>query len=70
MALYECAEGFGLEDSEQDRLYCSDNQWVGDHPVCVSVEEETDEEGKTLYLQSLRLIIYSNFIWSVIFNMR
>lgn len=46
MALYECADGFGLEDLEQDRLYCSDNQWVGNHPVCVSVEEETDEEGK------------------------
>lgn len=46
MALYECAEGFGLEDLEKDRLYCSQNQWVGSHPVCVAVEEETDEEGR------------------------
>ena len=59
MALYECADGFGLEDLEKDRLYCSQNQWVGSHPVCVSVEEETDEEGKFNYKSIYKTISIS-----------
>lgn len=40
VAFYECDNGFELENSLVDRLYCSQEQWVGDIPHCMSVDGE------------------------------
>lgn len=50
VAFYECNEDYELENLEQDRLYCSKEQWVGDTPKCMAINEEEengddDEEG-------------------------
>lgn len=51
VAFYECDDEFELENSLQDRLYCSREQWVGDEPKCMQIhddegEENTEEEGE------------------------
>lgn len=48
VAFYECEEDFELENSEQDRLYCSKEKWVGNTPKCQPVKEEEgiDEDGE------------------------
>lgn len=44
MAFYECNEDFELENLEQDRLYCSHEQWIGNVPKCMALEEESGAE--------------------------
>ncbi|CRK94788.1 CLUMA_CG008282, isoform A [Clunio marinus] len=46
VAYYECDDGYELEDSEHDRLYCSRESWVGNTPVCIpqsDIETEYEE---------------------------
>jgi hypothetical protein len=45
VAFYECDDNFELEDSNYDRLYCSNETWVGEYPVCLSTRNG-DDEGK------------------------
>lgn len=45
VAFYDCEEDFELEDPDQDRLYCSKQKWVGNHPNCLSLTTD-NEEGK------------------------
>lgn len=47
VAVYECDDGYVFENSNFDRLYCSQEQWVGDYPQCVSLN---GEEGTYLWL--------------------
>lgn len=44
VAFYECNEDFELENLEQDRLYCSHEQWIGNVPKCTALEEESGAE--------------------------
>lgn len=44
VAFYECNDDFELENLEQDRLYCSHEQWIGNVPKCTALEEESGAE--------------------------
>ncbi|XP_058835886.1 fibrillin-1-like isoform X2 [Topomyia yanbarensis] len=50
VAFYECDDYYELQPPETDRLFCSDQQWIGTKPNCVSTrpegEEEEDDEGE------------------------
>lgn len=35
MAIYGCDEEFELQNDNDDRLYCSNNEWIGKRPVCL-----------------------------------
>lgn len=35
VAIYACDEDFELLNANVDRLYCSNREWIGDHPACV-----------------------------------
>ena len=47
VAFYECDEGFEFENLEINRLFCSKENWVGENPICISIngDEDEDEEG-------------------------
>jgi hypothetical protein len=36
VAVYKCQEGFQLQDPSVDRLYCTEDEWVGEEPACIS----------------------------------
>lgn len=57
VAFYDCEEDFELEDPDQDRLYCSKQKWVGDHPNCLSLTTD-NEEGKYIYFFKTLTITY------------
>lgn len=38
VSYYECDQGFELENTLVDRLFCSQEQWVGDMPHCISID--------------------------------
>lgn len=42
---YECEEEYELESPEKDRLHCSKENWVGEHPVCVLIPNDDEDEG-------------------------
>jgi hypothetical protein len=50
VAFYECNEDFEMENVDQDRLYCSNEQWVAvdfdedNTPKCVAVNEDDNED--------------------------
>ena len=52
VAFYECDDDYELDNTRPDRVYCSDEQWVGDEPKCMQIhddegeEENTEEEGE------------------------
>jgi len=50
VAYYECDDNFELDDTNYDRLYCSKEAWVGEHPVCMSTKNG-DEDGESLMVQ-------------------
>jgi hypothetical protein len=41
VAVYKCREGFSLQDPSVDRLYCSDDKWVGEEPVCTATSNDS-----------------------------
>lgn len=43
VAFYECDDGFELENINIDRMYCSQETWVGDTPNCMSIGGEEGE---------------------------
>lgn len=47
VAFYECDENYELENLENNRLFCSNEKWIGEFPVCMSIngDEDEDEEG-------------------------
>lgn len=47
VAFYACNDRFEFEDVTKSLLYCSDQKWVGELPVCTALGEyiEEDEEG-------------------------
>lgn len=44
VAFYECDEDYELENLEQDRLFCSQESWVGDMPRCMAINDEGEDE--------------------------
>lgn len=44
VAFYECNDDYELENLEQDRLYCSREEWVGDAPKCMQIHDDEGEE--------------------------
>ncbi|PSN32543.1 hypothetical protein C0J52_27664, partial [Blattella germanica] len=38
VAMYKCDEGYALLDPSIDRLYCSEDKWIGEKPVCISLQ--------------------------------
>lgn len=48
VAMYECHENHELENPDVDRLYCSNQNWIGEKPRCYSLggDEEGEEEGE------------------------
>jgi hypothetical protein len=41
VAVYKCQEGFSLQDPSVDRLYCSEDKWVGEEPVCTASSNDS-----------------------------
>jgi hypothetical protein len=41
VAVYKCQEGFSLQDPSADRLYCSEDEWVGEQPVCTATSNDS-----------------------------
>lgn len=48
VAMYECHENHELENTDVDRMYCSNENWEGERPRCYSLggEEEGEEGGE------------------------
>lgn len=47
VVFYQCDEEYELEQLDNDHLYCSQSQWIGERPVCISLdigEEDDDDE--------------------------
>ncbi|XP_070502012.1 fibrillin-2-like [Chironomus tepperi] len=44
VAFYECDEDYELENLEQDRLFCSQESWVGDIPRCMPINDDGEDE--------------------------
>ena len=44
VAFYACNERFDFEDTSKTLLYCSDQKWVGDLPVCIALGEYIEED--------------------------
>lgn len=66
VAVYKCQEGFTLQDPAVDRLYCSEDNWVGEQPACVATSINR------LHLTSIFCITLCvscspDFLWSTLF---
>lgn len=42
VAFYQCSEDYELDSTENDRLYCSKQQWIGNRPNCIYLNEDYD----------------------------
>lgn len=54
VAFYECDDGFEFENSRYDRVYCSQEQLVGNLPICISVDGEEGTAGISSHKNLLR----------------
>lgn len=47
-ATYNCDENFALAIPQQNRMYCSNDRWIGTTPACISTQGNsfTDSDGK------------------------
>lgn len=43
VAVYECLEYFALQSADENRLYCSKQQWIGTRPQCARTRAATAE---------------------------
>ena len=66
VAVYKCQEGFTLQDSAVDRLYCSEDKWVGEQPACVATSINRLHL-TSIFCFTLCVSCSTDFLWSILF---
>ncbi|GAB0100994.1 EGF-like calcium-binding, conserved site [Sergentomyia squamirostris] len=65
VAFYDCEESYELKNPLVDRLYCSQQSWIGDKPQCIFVEdgengEEEDDYNENVYEDEISQEVHPN----------
>jgi hypothetical protein len=68
VAVYKCQEGFSLQDPSVDRLYCSEDKWVGEEPVCTATSNDNLLLSPTFWCYFLYLTCSSDVPSVIHFN--
>jgi hypothetical protein len=74
VVFYKCDKNYEMENVDQDRLYCSNEQWVAvdydedNTPKCVAVNEDDNDDDEEGALKIHLRIIETIFVTRAVIN--